>query len=138
MCQLEQKFLHEYIDGSLEPLERIILEEHLRGCLVCRQELNRLKIIDWDLHKLYEEEISIPPELVKLRQKVLKNCLSEETSQATNTGAISSSDIWNLQVATLNNSLKFITLLSAKSRNEKTKTPKPSKKSSLLRKIIGL
>ena len=138
MCQVEQNFLHEYVDGSIEPLERIVLEEHLRGCSACRQELNRLKIIDWDLHKLYEEEISTPPELVKLRQIVLNNCLTEEANQSTNTGAISSSDIWNLQVATLNNSLKFITLLSAKTKRVKAKEPKLSKKSSLLRKIIGL
>ena len=39
--------LHQYIDGALEPLENIILSEHLAGCQSCRRELNQLKLLDW-------------------------------------------------------------------------------------------
>lgn len=138
MCGMEERFLHEYIDGSLEPLERIILEEHLGTCADCCRELNRLKIIDWDLQRLYSEEIIIPPELSGIRETVLEDCFAQVTDQHAGTGAISPRDIWNLQVATFNNSFRFISLLSAKSRKVKRESSKPGKKSALLRKIIGL
>lgn len=48
MCRMDPDVLQDYIDGTIEPLEKIVLEEHLRVCSDCRIELNRLKIVDWD------------------------------------------------------------------------------------------
>jgi len=138
MCQMEEHFLHEYIDGTLLPLEKTILEEHLRNCCQCRQELNRLKVIDWDLRRSYQEDIRIPAELSCLRHNILEMCFSDQAGQELPGKAITSKEIWELQKATLNNSLKFLTLMSSQLRREKHPAPKPRKRASFFRKIFGL
>lgn len=138
MCQLDKNLLQEYIDGSIGPLEKLILTEHLNSCANCRQELNQLKIIDWDLSSIYAEEVGIPTELSSLRKNVLASCFKEEVSQNLNAQPMTTADIWQLQAATFNNSWKFLRLMPRLPRAEKTEVRKPRSKASLLRKIIGL
>jgi len=135
MCRMDENFLQEYIDGSLEPLEKIILEEHLRTCPACAKKLNGLKLIDWDLRQIFREEGELPAELSSLRAKTIRSCFSGEQEQ--DSRGITSRDIWNIQLATFNNSLKFITLLAPFPKREKPPAPL-QKKSPLWRKIMGL
>lgn len=137
MCHMEEQLLQEYIEGSLLPLEKTILEEHLRHCDHCRKELNKLKIIDWDLRRAYQEELEIPAELSSLRENVLESCLAQAPCPTKQEKGITGKDIWQLQKNTLNNSVKFITLMAPNLRREQP-APKPHKKTSLFRKIIGL
>ncbi len=61
--------LQHYIDRELLPSEKVLVEEHLRSCKNCRRELNRLKILDWDLHSM--PEIPVPGELSHVRHITL-------------------------------------------------------------------
>lgn len=68
-CKFDEFLLHEYLDGTIDPLEKIVLEEHLKNCTLCRKELTELKLLMWELESL--DEMDIPPEITLLRTKAL-------------------------------------------------------------------
>lgn len=76
MCDFKQELLHEYIDGELNALETMLLEEHLKECPACRRELNQLKILDWNMR--FADRI-IPPNnrLENLRKSTIDYCFTE-------------------------------------------------------------
>ncbi|MCR4442706.1 MAG: zf-HC2 domain-containing protein [Peptococcaceae bacterium] len=136
MCKVSTEILNEYIDGTIDPLERVVLEEHLKSCPQCRGELNRLKIVDWEMRRFFNEDHEIPPELPLLTAVVLQACFKSEAEEAENKG-FSFKDAVELQVRNFRNSFKFLSLLPGINRPEKASLP-PRKKKSVLRRIIGL
>jgi len=52
-----------YLDGQLDERDRKQIEEHLRSCSVCREELESLKKINNLLFSLKEIKISEAPEI---------------------------------------------------------------------------
>ncbi|MEL7566128.1 MAG: zf-HC2 domain-containing protein [Dehalobacterium sp.] len=145
MCRMDLNLLQDYIDGTIDPLERVVLEEHLRVCPDCRKELNRLKIIDWDLKNYFSDDkaVSVPDELAVLRDASISLFLSEEREDASqvteeDSGKIGFKDVLSLQVSNLNNSLRYINILTGFNREEKTGRKTKQKKKSLFRKIIGM
>ena len=152
MCKMDLNLLQDYIDGTIEPLERVVLEEHLRLCADCRKELNRLKLIDWDLKNYFREagEVPVPEELAVLRDASVSLFLAEEddrkqaeefdAARATGNerGKVGFKDLLSLQVSNMNNALMFINILSGQIREEKAGRKDRRKKKSLFRKIIGM
>ncbi len=67
--------LQQYIDSDLGVLEKIILEEHLANCQICRRNLNHLKLMDWDLK--HRPVIEVPPELESYRKAAINNYLAQ-------------------------------------------------------------
>jgi hypothetical protein len=51
--------LGSYLAGSLEPAERIGVEQHLAGCALCREELTRLTPLPGLLARLSPEDFAI-------------------------------------------------------------------------------
>jgi hypothetical protein len=152
VCKMDLNLLQDYIDGTIEPLERVVLEEHLRVCADCRKELNRLKLIDWDLKNYFLEAGKIPvlEELAVIRDVSIGLFLAEEDdrkraeefdaawSTGDDRGKVGFKDVLSLQVSNMNNALMFINILSGQSREEKTGRKDRRKKKSLFRKIIGM
>lgn len=68
-CKFDEFLLHEYLDGTIDPLERIILEEHLKHCGSCRRELTELKLLLWEFESL--QAVELPSEISLLRNKTL-------------------------------------------------------------------
>jgi hypothetical protein len=68
-CKFDEFLLHEYLDKTIDPLEKIILEEHLKYCASCRRELTELKLMFWEFESL--REIELPTETSFLRNKTL-------------------------------------------------------------------
>lgn len=96
--------LQQYIDNTLEPLEKIILAEHLSDCYRCRRELNQLKLLDWDMR--HEPVIEPPAELAAYRMAALKTHLeAEKATQA----SIATEERWSLQKQTVQYTFAFIT-----------------------------
>lgn len=80
-CNFNRELLHEYLDHELDPLLGLILEEHLAVCPECRKELNRLKILDWDLR--FADHFDIPvEELKQLRTDTLELCFAAGEEEA--------------------------------------------------------
>jgi len=72
--------LQKYIDQEISPSEKVILEEHLLSCRMCRRELDQLKLLDWELK--HEQSVEIPAELFVYRMAAIKTHLHEaETSE---------------------------------------------------------
>ncbi len=70
-CRFDRGLLQDYLDGAIEPIEKLFVEEHLKVCKKCKKELSELKLLFWDLEDLKKEETEIPPELPEMRKKVL-------------------------------------------------------------------
>lgn len=63
--------IQQYVDREINPLEKMMLEEHLRSCRTCRRELNQLKLLDWELK--HQPAVELPPELAAYRMAALEN-----------------------------------------------------------------
>ncbi len=95
--------LQQYIDGELELLEKIIIEEHLASCQNCRQELNTLKLIDWDLK--HQPIVEVPPELESYRIAAVKKHLANNVTVGKES---SFNKTWHLPQHILQHTFSFI------------------------------
>lgn len=93
----------QYIDGELEFLNMIILEEHLTTCPSCRRFLNQLKLMDWDLK--HQPTVDIPPELESSRMAAIKTHLA---SVKTAENSVPLNETWRLQKHILQHTFSFI------------------------------
>ena len=109
------------------------MEEHLKLCPQCRRELNRLKLIDWDLRKIYDETVPVPAQLSYCRESALQVCFEGETAGEDFTLA----DLLNLQASNFANSFRFIEFMPGFTRRDKSPAPASPRKKSLLRRIAG-
>lgn len=71
-CSFDSDMIQMYIEGTIEPLEKIFAEEHLKVCKNCRKELTRLKLLYFELENL-DEPSQFPDELEQVRNMVLDN-----------------------------------------------------------------
>lgn len=71
-CKFDIDLIQEYVEGTIEPLEKIFVEEHLKVCRKCRKELNQFKLLQYELENLEEPE-EVPVELENVRDMVLDN-----------------------------------------------------------------
>lgn len=75
-CKLDKQLLYSLADNTIEPLERIFVEEHLKCCDKCKEDLRLIKEIDKRLDDL-EFEILIPERLSDLSQLLAENCIDQ-------------------------------------------------------------
>jgi hypothetical protein len=142
-CPVNQDYLQLFIDDQLDPLEKLVLEEHLGGCKDCLRTLNQLKILDWDLKRLVEPEL--PQELEALREKVIEE-LTGHSSKDLREEKAGSPGFFQRQYSNLSHTVKFTNYLpGSKLINRFTVTgyqlaARRSKKqvSQLLKNIIGI
>jgi len=109
MCNLNKELLHEYIDGELNQVEALLLEEHLKTCPECSRELNQLKILDWNFR--FSDNIKIPQdELSDLRMNTLNRCFAEiETTSVDKENSLS--DVYKIQTASLKYAVNYMNFL---------------------------
>jgi hypothetical protein len=67
--------LQEYLDNYLQPLEKLVVEEHLESCEKCRSELVALQLLFWQLADIKNQALDIPPEMAKVRESTLNKLL---------------------------------------------------------------
>ncbi len=77
MCNMDKELLYSYADDSIEPLEKIILEEHLKYCEECAEELIEIRNMECKLTAFDFEDIEIPQRLSDLSELIIDNCLNE-------------------------------------------------------------
>ncbi len=71
-CKFDTDLIQEYVEGTIEPLEKIFVVEHLKVCRKCRKELNQFKLLYYELENL-EEIKEVPEELENVRNAVMDN-----------------------------------------------------------------
>jgi hypothetical protein len=82
-CKLDKQLLYSLADNTIEPLERIFVEEHLKYCNECKKELQQINEIDDVLSDL-EFEIPIPEKLSVLSQLLAENCIDQMENEDMN------------------------------------------------------
>ena len=81
-CKLDKQLLYSFADNTIEPLERIFVEEHLKYCLECKKELELIKNLDKELNE-FEFEMPIPERLSTLSQLLVENCINKMENEDT-------------------------------------------------------
>lgn len=80
-CKLDKALLQDLLEGVIDPLEKIFVEEHLKTCKDCRKELTQLKLLFWDLDNKSNYDIEIPRELDLLKDSIIEKSAGK-TSQS--------------------------------------------------------
>jgi hypothetical protein len=81
-CKLDKQLLYSLADNTIEPLERIFVEEHLKYCTECKKELELIKKLDKELNE-FKFEIPIPERLSTLSQLLVENCINQMENEDT-------------------------------------------------------
>lgn len=93
--------LQLYVDGEINPLVAILLQEHLSSCPVCRRELNQFKLLEWELS--HQPTVEVPDELAAYRRAALRSYLNATTAEQD--GSV---HVWRLQREILQHSCRFL------------------------------
>lgn len=86
-CKLDKLLLQDLLDGIIEPIEKLFVEEHLKSCKECRKELTELKLLFWDINDKSNYEIDLPVELDQIKDFLLEQTVGK-ASQSTVTALI--------------------------------------------------
>lgn len=81
MCSLDKTLLYSYGDGTIGPLEKIFVEEHLKYCTECNKELKLIKGMEDGLMKM-EACITLPEKLSIIAELVAENCIDQIEKEA--------------------------------------------------------
>ncbi|NMM63355.1 zf-HC2 domain-containing protein [Clostridium sp. P21] len=75
-CKLDKKFLYAYADNTIDPLEKIFVEEHLKHCDECIKTLELIHNIDKNLSTI-DDDFIFPERLSLISELVAENCISK-------------------------------------------------------------
>jgi len=81
--KVDSSLLQDLLDETIDPLERIFIENHLRTCKDCRRELSELKLMFWDLGNKANYEIEYPAELDTMCDHIIDAVAVEESKSNT-------------------------------------------------------
>ena len=112
-CKFDTFLLQDYLDGAVDALEKIFVEEHLKTCKECRKELSTMKLLFWELNDIKGTEIEIPEELDEIRQKSLDRIF--ENSQK----SMNLKEVVGIQKKNLINAGKFMQYIPGAKTGEK-------------------
>ncbi len=101
--KVDASLLQEYLESTIDPLEKIFVENHLKICKECRRELSELKLLFYDLDDKSNYVIEIPAELETMRDDIIDSFLGKRKSP--------SKKIIEMQVENIKTTGKFIEFL---------------------------
>jgi hypothetical protein len=81
--KVDSSLLQDLLDETIDPLEKIFLENHLNTCKDCRRELSELKLMYWDLGNKANYEIEYPDELDAMGELLIDAVIGEEARSNT-------------------------------------------------------
>lgn len=92
--KVDSSLLQDLLDHTIDPLEKIFVENHLLTCKDCRRELSELKLMFWELDDKSNYEIEYPAELNTLGSRIIDDFMGEESG-------ISTAEIIDMQLNTM-------------------------------------
>ena len=101
--KVDASLLQEYLESTIDPLEKIFVENHLKICKECRRELSELKLLFYDLDDKSNYVIEMPAELETMRDDIIDSFLGKRKSP--------SKKIIEMQVENIKTTGKFIEFL---------------------------
>lgn len=115
--KIESSLLQDMLEGTIDPLEKIFMEDHVKTCRECRRELSELKLLLWELDNKESYQNDIPVELNTLGSNMIDDFLGKPKNVARK--------IVDVQVHSLKMSKKFLDFVPGSKQ-----TPKILKKAS--------
>ncbi|AAK81200.1 hypothetical protein BJV85_000636 [Clostridium acetobutylicum] len=82
-CKFDKKLLYDYVDETIDELSKIFVEEHLKYCEDCREELQLIRLMDVRVKETLNNE-KAPEGLHNLVDLILDNCMKEEGEEDIN------------------------------------------------------
>ncbi len=82
-CKIDKYLLYEYMDKTIDPLEKIFLEQHLKTCTHCRKDITQMKLLLWEMDELSEAESEAPTEIYMARDAALLKIFEESDNKIT-------------------------------------------------------
>lgn len=79
-CRFDENLLYEYVDGTIDELSKIFLEEHLKYCKKCQSEIEMIKLMDSKIKETFESD-STPEKLQNFVDLIIDNCMLEEEKE---------------------------------------------------------
>lgn len=76
-CKMDRVLLEEYADGLLTKFEKVLVEEHVKGCTSCRKKLTEMKLLFWEIRELASEPVQIPQALSALGDKLVNEFVNK-------------------------------------------------------------
>lgn len=78
-CSFDKGIIQKYIDNTIDPLELIVLKEHIAVCLDCKFELELMSKLDNSMYEYFE---SLPSNKVldEFSMNVLNECYTKSYS----------------------------------------------------------
>jgi len=116
--KVETSLLQDYLEKTIDPLEKIFIESHLNTCKQCRRELSELKLMFWELDNKGNYETEYPKELDTMGTDLINTFLGRKSKSSTR-------KVVDMQVNTLKISQKFLKYMPGAKQ-----TPKILKKAS--------
>jgi hypothetical protein len=116
--KVDASVLQDYLEKTIDPLEKIFVENHLNICKACRRELSELKLMFWELDNKGNYETEYPKELDTMGTNLINTFLGKRSKNSTR-------KVVDLQVNTLKISQKFLKYMPGAKQ-----TPKLLKKAS--------
>ena len=75
-CKFDKELLYAFDDKTIQPLEKIFVEEHIKYCNDCQKDLKLITIINKNI-KDELTSIKFPDKLSIISQLALENCVGE-------------------------------------------------------------
>lgn len=77
--KIETALLQDYLEGTIDPVGKIFLEDHINSCRDCRRELSELKLMFWELNDKNNYETEFPGELDDMGKDIVAAVLGDES-----------------------------------------------------------
>jgi len=99
--KMDDLLLQDFLEETIDPLEKIFVENHLNICKECRREVSELKLMFWELGNKGNFEIEYPKELDTMGTQLIDTFLGKKAKSSTR-------KVVDMQVNTLKMSNKFL------------------------------
>lgn len=141
-CKFDKDLIQNYIDNTIDPLELIVLKEHIAVCQDCKFELDLMSKLD---NSMYEYFNGLPNNdmLDEFSMNVLNSCYKGSKFKSFKAGI---SKTWQINKMVVSNASRYTAYLpgsklaanvAKKARNGVNKAVKDYVKISFKRLIVG-
>lgn len=102
--KMDDLLLQDFLEETIDPLEKIFVENHLNKCKECRREVSELKLMFWELGNKGNFEIEYPKELDTMGTHLIETFLGKKAKSSTR-------KVVDMQINTIKMSNKFLSYL---------------------------
>lgn len=102
-CKFDKNIIQKYIDNTIEPLELIVLKEHIAVCQDCKFELELMSKLEDSMYQ-YFENLPDGDMLDAFSMKMLQECYKGTPYQNFKNGMVKA---WDINKAMVSNASRY-------------------------------